>query len=51
MIVTLIEPTRGQVLLDGREIRSDPTAFKQRLGYVPEEPILYSYMTGSNSCS
>ena len=46
MITMLIEPTRGQVLLDGRDIRSDPAGFKQRLGYVPEEPILYSYMTG-----
>jgi ABC-2 type transport system ATP-binding protein len=46
MITTLIEPTRGQVLLDGRDIRSDPAVFKQRLGYLPEEPILYSYMTG-----
>jgi len=46
MITTLIEPTRGQVLIDGRDIRSDLAAFKQRLGYVPEEPILYSYLTG-----
>ncbi|HEX3746023.1 MAG TPA: ABC transporter ATP-binding protein [Bryobacteraceae bacterium] len=46
MITTLVEPTRGHVLLDGRDIRSDPAAFKQRLGYVPEEPILYSYLTG-----
>jgi ABC-2 type transport system ATP-binding protein len=46
MIATLLEPTRGQVLLDGRDIRSDPAEFKRRLGYVPEEPILYSYMTG-----
>jgi ABC-2 type transport system ATP-binding protein len=46
MITTLLEPTRGQVLLDGRDIRGDAAAFKRRLGYVPEEPILYSYMTG-----
>jgi len=46
MITTLLEPTRGQVLLDGRDIRSDLGGFKQRLGYVPEEPILYSYLTG-----
>ena len=46
MITTLIEPTRGQVLIDGRDIRSDLAGFKQRLGYVPEEPILYSYLTG-----
>jgi ABC-2 type transport system ATP-binding protein len=46
MITTLLQPSRGHVLLDGRDIREDLAAFKQRLGYVPEEPILYSYMTG-----
>jgi hypothetical protein len=34
------------VLLNGRNIRDDLAGFKQRLGYVPEEPILDSYMTG-----
>ena len=43
---TLLEPSRGHVLLDGRDIRDDLAGFKQRLGYVPEEPILYSYITG-----
>ena len=42
----LIEPTGGKVLLDGRDIREDPIAFKRRLGYVPEEAILYSYLSG-----
>ena len=46
MITTLLEPSRGHVLLDGQDVRGNLTAFKQRLGYVPEEPILYSYMTG-----
>jgi ABC-2 type transport system ATP-binding protein len=46
MIATLLQPTRGQILLDGRDVRSDLAGFKRRLGYVPEEPILYSYMTG-----
>lgn len=46
MITTLLEPTRGQVLFEGHDVRSDLASFKQRLGYVPEEPILYSYMTG-----
>ena len=46
IITTLIEPTRGRVLLDGRDIREDPVAFKRRLGYVPEEAILYSYLSG-----
>ena len=46
IITGLIEPSRGKVLLDGRDIRHDPVAFKRRLGYVPEEAILYSYLTG-----
>jgi ABC-2 type transport system ATP-binding protein len=46
IITTLIEPTGGKVLLDGRDVREDPVEFKRRLGYVPEEAILYSYLSG-----
>ncbi len=46
MITGMIEPSRGRVLLDGRDIRSDMSTFKRRLGYVPEEPHLYSYLSG-----
>ena len=46
IITALIEPSRGRVLLDGRDIRDDLIAFRRRLGYVPEEAILYAYMTG-----
>lgn len=46
MITSLLEPSRGHVYLDGSDIREDPVNFKRRLGYVPEEPILYSYLTG-----
>ena len=46
IITGLIEPSSGKVLLDGADIRDDLVAFKRRLGYVPEEAILYSYLTG-----
>jgi ABC-2 type transport system ATP-binding protein len=46
IITTLIEPTAGKVLLDGRDVREGPVEFKRRLGYVPEEAILYSYLSG-----
>jgi ABC-2 type transport system ATP-binding protein len=46
MITALLEPTRGQILLDGVSIRSDLVAYKRRLGYVPEEPNLYPHLTG-----
>ena len=46
IVTGLIEPTAGQVLLDGRNVRDDMVSFKRRLGYVPEEAILYTYLTG-----
>ncbi|HWC98182.1 MAG TPA: ABC transporter ATP-binding protein [Candidatus Sulfopaludibacter sp.] len=46
ILTALIEPSRGQVLLDGRNIRDDLMGFRRRLGYVPEEAILYGYLTG-----
>ena len=46
MITGLIEPSAGKVLLDGIDVRKNLPAFRRRLGYVPEEAILYSYMTG-----
>ncbi len=46
MITGLIEPSDGEILFRGEPIRRDWIAFKQRLGYVPEEPHLYSHLTG-----
>jgi len=46
MMTGLLHPSGGEVLFDGRNIRDDATGFKQRLGYVPEEPNLYGYLTG-----
>lgn len=46
MITGLLETTSGQILFDGVDIRYDLNAFKQRMGYVPEEPYLYSHLSG-----
>lgn len=46
IITGLIEPSQGRVLLDGVDIRGDITAFRRRLGYVPEEAVVYTYLTG-----
>jgi ABC-2 type transport system ATP-binding protein len=46
MLVGLVEPSNGTVLFDGREISADPIGFRRRLGYVPEEPHLYSFLSG-----
>jgi hypothetical protein len=42
----LLEPTAGHVCLDGQDMSADVLGFKAQLGYVPEEPFLYSYLTG-----
>jgi ABC-2 type transport system ATP-binding protein len=47
MITGLIEPTSGEILFNGELIRRDPIGFKQRMGYVPEEPHLYPHLSGS----
>jgi len=46
MLTGLIEPTRGRLLYRFRDIREDMVPFKRILGYVPEEPLLYPYLTG-----
>jgi ABC-2 type transport system ATP-binding protein len=46
MLTGLLEPTRGAVLFNGRNIRDDLPAYRKLLGYVPEEPLLYPYLTG-----
>ncbi len=47
MIVGLLEPTSGSIHADGRNVEEDPVAFKRRLGYVPEDPHLYTHLTAS----
>lgn len=46
MLTGLLEPSRGLILYQGNNIRQDLTGYKKILGYVPEEPDLYSYLTG-----
>jgi len=46
MITGLIELTGGDILFNGEPIRRDLIAWKQRMGYVPEEPHLYSHLSG-----
>jgi ABC-2 type transport system ATP-binding protein len=46
MITGLIAPSSGEVFFEGRPIREDLMAYRQRMGYVPEEPHLYSHLSG-----
>jgi ABC-2 type transport system ATP-binding protein len=46
MLAGLLQPTSGQILWNGSEIRQDLIGFKRRLGYVPEEAFVYPHLTG-----
>ncbi len=46
VLTGLLQPTAGVVTLDGVDIFADLPRYKSHLGYVPEEPHLYSYLTG-----
>jgi len=45
MVVGLLEPSSGSLVLDGCSHEADPIAYKRRIGYVPEEPYLYTHLT------
>src|SRR5437868_13508339 len=46
VLTGLIEPTEGEILFQGSDVRSDWIGFQRRMGYVPEEPHLYPHLGG-----
>jgi ABC-2 type transport system ATP-binding protein len=46
ILAGLLEPSGGTVRLDGRDVREDLLGYKAQIGYVPEEAVLYTYLTG-----
>lgn len=47
MITGLMEMTAGKILFGGKSIHDDLFAYKRRIGYVPEEPHLYSHLSAA----
>jgi ABC-2 type transport system ATP-binding protein len=46
MLTGLLDPSDGDIFFNGQDIRSDLIGYRKRLGYVPEEPHLYPYLSG-----
>ncbi len=42
IVTGLLEPSGGIVLLDGKPARDNLLEYKTRIGYVPEEAVLYT---------
>src|SRR4051794_27866416 len=47
IIVGLIEPSSGCVVLNGVDAVSNGPQFRRHLGYVPEEPYLYTHLSAT----
>ncbi len=45
MLAGLLEPSRGTILFEGRDVRTDIRAFKRRIGYVPEQSEIYPHLS------
>jgi ABC-2 type transport system ATP-binding protein len=43
----ILPPDSGEVRVYGRRVQDDPVAAKKQIGYVPETPQLYEYLTGA----
>lgn len=46
ILTGLLEPSGGHVLFEGTDVRDRMLDYKARIGYVPEEAYLYTYLTG-----
>ena len=46
MLTGLLDPTSGTISYRGQPIKLDLIGYKTRLGYVPEEAQLYTFLTG-----
>src|SRR5581483_5046257 len=46
MVIGLIEPTKGKIFFEGRDIREDIATYRAQLGYVPEEAQVYTHLSG-----
>src|SRR5688500_8367856 len=47
ILTGLIQPTAGRATIAGFDIVTQPLDAKQRLGYVPEQPVLYETLTAT----
>ncbi|MCH7951894.1 ABC transporter ATP-binding protein [Patescibacteria group bacterium] len=46
MITGLIAPTSGRIWVLGKDVAADPVQAKKELGYIPDDPFVYDYLTG-----
>lgn len=46
-IVGILKFESGQITIDGTSVVEDPLECKKKIAYIPDNPDLYEYMSGS----
>jgi ABC-2 type transport system ATP-binding protein len=46
LLAGLLQPTKGEILLDGINVVEEPKEAKALIGYIPDEPTVWDGMTG-----
>src|SRR5215208_7351849 len=46
MIAGILRPSSGTVRIAGIDLANQPTAAKQKLGFIPDRPFIYEKLTG-----
>jgi len=46
MLMGLVQPTSGSIHVLGIDVQKDPVSVKRQVGYVPESPNIYEFLTG-----
>ena len=44
-IIGLLTPYKGEILIDGAKLQDSPTAYREKIGFIPETPSLYEELT------
>jgi ABC-2 type transport system ATP-binding protein len=49
LLMGLLRPSAGRAAILGRDCHSDAVALKRDVGYLPDEPFLYPYLSGAET--
>ncbi len=47
LLMGILKATKGWLFVDGLDAFDDRVEVKRRIGFLPDEPVFYSYMSGS----
>lgn len=46
LLMGILKPTHGRLLVDGRDAFEERVEVKRLIGFLPDEPVFYSYLSG-----